>query len=661
MHERIPIKNHKKEIQLIAERSMLFFSTTCILIILLIARLAYLQIHKHDVYITLATNNWLDVVPVEPTRGLIYDRNGILLAENIPVFSLDIIPFQVPDLQKTLSALGKIIAISKSDSNQFQRQLKQHRRFDEIPLKLRLSEEEVARFTENQHRFPGVMVKARLMRRYPFRESFSHVLGYVGRINTQELTEIDATNYRASHYIGKSGIEKFYEEDLHGKVGYEEVENDASGKPIRVLKEIKGAPGKNIYLTLDSGLQFMAARALAGHRGAIVAIQPGTGQILAMVSEPGYDPNLFVLGISQKDYTALQTSPDRPLYDRAFRGLYPLASTIKPYIALKGLDSGFINPESSIYDPGWFQLRNYSRRFRDWERRGHGRVNLSKAIASSCDTYFYDLGMKLGIHRIDEILSQFGFGSPTGVDLEDELPGIVASPQWKKKTKKMHWYDGDTVISSIGQGSMLATPLQLAAGVSTIANRGQRFAPFLLLGEQTPGKKYVAQQPTPLKPVVLRDKKDWDIVIAAMQDVVSTPQGTAYSRYGQHHPYTIAAKTGTAQVVASKPGNELDNQNDLPERLRDHHLFIAFAPVENPQIAVGIITENSNISVEAARLIIDYYLTCSKDKRDISDASILNGEYKGTCEAVIRDLANYPGIEKNVDRQPEIQTQETST
>jgi penicillin-binding protein 2 len=650
MHERIPIKNHKKEIRLITERSMLFLSTVCILMALLITRLAYLQIYKHDVYTTLATNNWLDLVPVEPTRGLIYDRNGILLADNIPVFSLDIVPVQIPDLKKTLSALGKIIDISSSDISQFQKQMKQHRRFDEIPLKLRLSEEEVARFTENQHRFPGVMIKARLMRRYPFGESFSHVLGYVGRINTQELDEIDPVNYSASHYIGKSGIEKFYEEELHGKVGYEEVENDASGKPIRVLKEIKGTPGKNIYLTIDSGLQFIAERALAFKRGAVVAIQPRTGQVLAMVSQPGYDPNPFVLGISQKDYSALQKSPDRPLYDRAFRGLYPFGSTIKPYIALEGLNSGLITPEFTIYDPGWFQLPNYSRRFRDWERRrGHGHVNLNKAIASSCDVYFYELGMRLGIHRIDDILYQFGFGYPTGIDLEDEVPGIVASPEWKKKVKRAGWYEGDTVISSIGQGSMLATPLQLAVAVATLANRGDRYVPYLLLGDEIPGKRYVLQKPFLLNTVTVNDKKDWDVIIDAMQDVVRMREGTAYARFGQNYSYTIAAKTGTAQIISSKPGNELDNQENLPEKLRDHHLFIAFAPVEDPQIAVGIITENSNMSVEATRLIFDYYLTCPKDKRNIPDASILKGEYKGNCAAVKRFLSLYPGNSPDVN------------
>lgn len=608
MRKRIPIKNHYQEIQLIAKRCMLALSLLCLLILLLFARLAYLQIYKQDLYSTLSTKNWLDLVPVEPTRGLIYDRNGILLAENIPVFSLDITPVKVSDLTKTLNALKKIVTISDNDLSQFRKQLKQHRRFDNIPLKLRLTEEEVARFTENQYRFPGVTIKARLMRRYPFGESFSHVLGYVGRINAQELNEIDTINYSASHYIGKLGVEKFYEEELHGKVGYEEVENDASGKAVRILKEIKATPGKNIYLTIDSRLQLVAEKALAPQRGAIVAIQPQTGQILAMVSQPSYDPNVFVLGITQKEYSTLQESPNRPLYNRALHGRYPLASTIKPYLALQALNLGVTTPEYSVNDPGWFQLRNYSKRYHDSTKNGHGSVRLHDAIAFSCDIYFYELALKLGIRRMGDILTQFGFGQVSGIDLEDEFSGVVPSPEWKRKAKGIRWYEGDTVISGIGQGFMQATPLQLAVGVATLANRGERYMPYLLLGEQWNEKSYLPQQPIPLEPVTLRDAETWDIVINAMQDVVASPRGTA-RRYGRQHTYTIAAKTGTAQIISRRDPNKEDNQAALPERFRDHHLFIAFAPVDKPKLALAIITENSNTAIEAARTMFDYYLT----------------------------------------------------
>ncbi len=608
MQKRILIKNHQQEIQLVTRRTMLVVVFIAVLSFCLICRLAYLQIFKHDVYSTLSTKNWLDLVPIEPTRGLIYDRNGVLLAENIPVFSLDVIPVQVQDLPKTLTALKKIVTLNDNDLSQFWKQLKQHRHFDEIPLKMRLTDEEVARFAENQYRFPGVVITARLMRHYPYGASFAHVLGYVGRINAQELDEIDQVNYSASHYIGKLGIEKSYEEELHGKVGYEEVENDASGKPVRVLKQIKGTPGKNIYLTIDSGLQFTAEKALAGHHGAVVAIQPGTGQVLAMVSQPSYDPNMFVLGISQKDYQTLQQSSDQPLFDRALRGLYPFASTIKPYFALEGLDSGVITPEDTIYDPGWFELPNYSHRFHDQNGRGHGTVNVSKAIMVSCDTFFYTLAMKMGIHRMDDILNQFGFGNVTGIDLDDELPGVVASPEWKQNVKGAHWYNGDTVNAGIGQGLMQATPIQLANGVATIASRGQRFIPYLLLGEQAPGKSYVTEQPIALDPIKLRDPHYWDVVISAMQNVVDSPQGTAYRMFGRNYTYTIAAKTGTGQVSKRRNPDEEDKQESMPENLRDHHLFIAFAPVDHPKLALAIITEHSNVAAEAARVIFDYYL-----------------------------------------------------
>lgn len=608
MQKRISIKNHQHEIQLVTQRTIVGLIVIGLLTSLLIIRLAYLQLYKNNLYTTLSTKNWLDLVPVEPTRGLIYDRNGVLLAENIPVFSLDLIPNQVPDLKKSLMDLSKIISINDNDINQFKKQLFQHRRFDEIPLKLRLTEEEVAKFTENQYRFPGVLIKARLMRHYPYGESFSHVLGYVGRINAQELNEIDPINYSASHYIGKLGIEKYYEEELHGSVGYEEVENDASGRVIRTLKKIKGKTGKNLYLTLDSGLQFAAEKALGDHYGAVVAIQPKTGQILALVSKPGYDPNQFVLGISQQDYQNLQKSDARPLFNRALQGLYPLASTIKPILALEGLDSGVITPGDTIYDPGWYRLHNSTHRFRDWQRHGHGIVNLHKAIADSCDTYFYDLGMKLGIRRIDNILTQFGFGAMTGIDLDEELPGLVASPEWKMHAKGVRWYDGDTVISSIGQGFMLATPLQLANAATIIANRGERLIPFLLLGEQEPGSKtFTPQKSVPIGSVVLHDPQTWDTVIQAMKDVVMSPQGSAYRKYGKNYSYTVAAKTGTAQVT-SKYHNEIDDQSYLPEKLRNHNLFIAFAPIDQPRIALVIVTEHSHVAVSVARTILDYYL-----------------------------------------------------
>ena len=608
MSKRIAIKNHHYEIQLMTYRVFIAFAIMGCLVFLLSIRLAYLQIYKHPLYTTLSIKNWLDLRPIEPTRGLIYDRNGLLIAENTPVFSLDVIPIQVQNLAQSLAQLKNIIHLNDTDISQFLKQMKQHRRFEEIPLKLRLTEDEVARFSENQYLFPGILIKARLMRYYPYGQNFSHVLGYIGRINAHELNEIDPINYSASHYIGKIGIEKYYETVLHGKVGYQQVENDASGKPIRILKEIKSIPGHNIYLTLDSKLQFAAEKAMSGREGAIVAIDPATGQVLAMVSKPDFDPNRFVQGISQKDYQTLQSSQDKPLYHRALSGLYPLASTIKPYLALMALDMGITKEDDMIDDPGWFQLPNNEHRFHDHRRYGHDRVNLSKAIMSSCDTYFYSLSIKMGIQRMDTILSQFGFGQKTGIDLNDELPGIIASPAWKQKVKGSRWYDGDTVISSIGQGYMQATPLQLAEATATLANHGKRFTPYLLLGEQAPNQVYRLNEPVALQRVTLKNNQYWDVVIKAMQAVVASPQGTAYQGFGRNYAYTIAAKTGTGQVSKRRNPNEGDKQDNLPVKLRDHNLFVAFAPVNNPKIALAIVTEHSHTAVPIARVIFDYYL-----------------------------------------------------
>lgn len=612
MRKRIAIKDHNQEIRLINQRCISALVIMVILVILLIVRLTHLQLANHDHFTTLSQKNWLDLVPLEPTRGLIYDRNGILLAENIPVYSLDIIPNKIINMPKTLADIAKIIPLLDDDIAQFHRELKQHRRFDEITLKLRLSEDEVARFSENQYHFPGVQVKARLIRHYPFVNSLSHVLGYVARINMDELKEIDTTNYSASNYIGKLGIEKYYEDELHGTVGYEQAENDASGQALRVLNQIKPIPGKNLYLTIDSKLQAAVEQALLGHRGAVVAIQPATGQILAMVSEPSYDPNAFVTGINTKAFQALQQSTERPLYNRALRGLYPFGSTIKPFIAVGGLDLGVASPEATIFDPGWYKLSTSSHIFHDHKRGGHGVINITRAIISSCDTYFFDLAHRLGIQRLDTILKRFGFGELTGVDLDEELSGVVASPAWKRKVKGVSWYEGDTLNSGIGQGFMQVTPLELATGVTILANRGKRFVPHLLLAQQEPGKALEMQKSVEQGSVELRDPHDWDIVINAMQGVITAQGGTGL-HFGKVGPYTVAAKTGTAQVHTIKNydlnlSEDHEDQSKLPERLRDNTLFIAFAPVEKPKIAIAVIVENYAAASQVARKILDYYL-----------------------------------------------------
>jgi len=554
-------------------------------------------------------------------------------------------------MPQLLSQITKIIPLTDIEIAQFQKQLKQHRRFDEIPIKLRLSEDEVAKFSENQYRFPGVIIKARLMRHYPYGSKLTHVLGYVGRINTQELNQIDLTNYSASNYIGKLGIEKYYEDELHGTVGYEQAENDASGQPVRVMSHSKPIPGENLYLTIDLKLQLAAEEALQGHRGAIVVIQPRTGQVLAMVSEPDYDPNVFVTGISSQDFKTLQDATDKPLYNRALRGQYPFASTIKPFIALQALNTGTISPSEKIYDPGWFQLKNSEHIFHDFKRHGHGNVDLLRAIMVSCDTYFYTLAYELGIQRIDDILSQFGFGQQTGIDLEDELPGVVSSPAWKRRVKGQSWYQGDTINSGIGQGYMQTTPLQLATAVSTIANHGQRIIPYLLYGEHIPGKSWNPQPPNLQNKVELKDPHYWEIVIQGMQHVVESEEGTAYRRFGSPASYTAAGKTGTAQVYSkierhSEDGH--DPQENLPENLRDHSLFIAFAPVNNPQIAIAVIVENSREAVSIARKILDYYLVGPPAPAPIltpsTDATKINTDTKIKTKA-----ETHPSEEEDTD------------
>ncbi len=609
----IPFKNVNREVRLTARRSWIALLIILVLVSLLIGRLAYLQIYKNLLYTTLSTHNSMDVVPLEPTRGLIYDRNGILLADNIPVFSLDVVPNKTQHLSKEIAEVGKVINLSESDLGLFKKQLKQRRRFEEIPLKLRLSEVEVSHFAENQHRFPGFLIRGRLIRHYSYGGSFSHVLGYLGQINSEELNKVDLANYSASHYIGKLGIEKYFEDELHGKAGYQEVETDAHGFAVRVLKQIKPVPGRNFYLSIDSRLQLLAEKAMGGHRGALVAIEPDSGQILALVSMPGYDANLFVGGISTADFRQLQQLPDHPLYNRAVRGLYPLASTIKPYLALHAIDNDLIAPEDTIHDPGWFMLKNSEHVFRDMH--AHGTVNLSRALITSCDVYFYELGNKLGIRRIDDILHRFGYGEVTGVELEEEVRGVVSSPEWKRRVKKLPWYEGDTINSSIGQGNMQATPLQLAAAMSTLANRGKRSVPTLLFKQQEPEKPVELQAPILLDPIVLNDPDNWEVVIAAMQKVVDSPEGTA-RRFGAHRGYSIAAKTGTAQVHSKKQDEDgVEDQEKLPEALRDHGLFIAFAPVDRPKIALALIIENDRLAaVPIAKTIIEAYLNKSSSQ-----------------------------------------------
>ena len=604
------IKNHQQESQLFRHRAIIALLGIICIVLIIITRLCYLQVFQHQFYSTLSHQNLLMVIPVQPNRGLIYDRNGVLLAKNIPVYNLDIIPGRVHNLQATIDKLKKYIHLSDADLKSFRRNLHQYRRYQEVPLKINLSEQEVAKFYVNEYQFPGVSVQPNLLRYYPLGAAMSNVVGYVGRINATQLQKVDAKNYGPSDYIGQVGIEKYYEKQLHGKIGSQEAEIDASGRIVRVLREKPPTPGNTLYLTIDSRLQAYAEKLLGKENGAVVAIQPSTGQVLALVTHPNFDPNAFVSGMNAKEYHALLHSPGKPLFNRAIRGLFSPASTIKPFYALAGLSLGIVNPKKVMYDKGWFQLPNTKHIFHDWKHNGHGWVNLAKAIMVSCDTYFYNLAVDMGITRMDQILQAFGFGKKTGIDLPGELTGIVPSPDWKHAIRGKPLYTGDTIITGIGQGSLLVTPLQLAVATATLAQHGVHPKPHILLTTVNANAQAIAYPDTNYPPVELSNKNDWRTVIHAMEGVIRRPYGTA-ELFGRHPPYRVAAKTGTAQVFG-KSRDEESSRLNLPKRLRNHHLFIAFAPIKNPQIAVAVVIEHSAYADRLTRKLLDFYFQHQK-------------------------------------------------
>lgn len=605
------LKNYAQEKNQFKHRVIKATILIITLVIILIIRLLNLQIIQHKLYTDLSTNNQLEFLPIEPNRGLIYDRSGVLIAENLPLFSLSIIPELTKKPDKIIKELQTIIDIPHENIQQFYKLLKQRRHLEHIPIKFKLTPEEVTTFYLNQYRFPSVAIETQMIRHYPLNKIMASVLGYVGRINRQDLKNIDANNYGATHFIGKIGIEKYYEKILHGTTGYKVAEVSATGKITRILKTIKPVAGDTLFLTIDSKLQQVAQDALGAERGAVVAIDPNNGEILALVSMPSFDPNLFAAGIDSTTFKKLQFSNDKPMYNRATLGSYPFASTIKPFIALQALETETITQSFKISDPGWFRLPNVKHTYRDWIYQGHGIVDVVKAIIVSCDTFFYTLAVKLGIEKIDDILLRFGFGNKTKIDIAEEIAGIVASPKWKETHKGTHWYTGDTIISSIGQGFMSTSPLQLANGVAAIAMHGKRFQPHLLLTVKTPNNTILKHKIISLPPVALKNPLNWDIIISAMQEVVTNPIGTAYSRFGPKPGYTVAAKTGGGQLFHHKVVNENPNpesEHSIPKHLRNHNLFIAFAPVDSPKIAVAVVTENSVIAPQVARKVLDNYL-----------------------------------------------------
>ena len=600
-------RNYQTESQHQRFRLNLLVAFIIILSLILILRLAYLQISEFKKYQTLSLKNQMNITPIAPPRGVILDRNGVLMAENIPVYVLEIIPEHVKNMQQTLQQLHKLIpSISEDDIDSFNRTRKQNRSFMPIPIKLKLTHEEVALFAINQYHFPGVSIKARLMRYYPLGEITAHVLGYVGRINIPELKTVDPTNYRATNFIGKAGIEKYYEDILHGKVGYQMVETDVSGRTLRVIDKINPHSGAKLYLSIDTRLQKAAYEALKDKRGAVVVINSKNGEILAMVSSPSFDPNIFVSGVSSKEYKKLSNTLQRPMFNRAVRGVYPPASTIKPFVGLAGLDKGFITTSTTIYDPGKYKLSNSSHYYRDWKKTGHGMINFKRSITVSCDTFYYQLGNKMGISNIEDMLVKFGLGHLSHIDLSEEASGIVPSLRWKKQTKGVTWYPGDTLITAIGQGFMLATPLQIANATASLSQHGQRFRPHLLTKTvNSDNGKIKRYKPVEEYPIYLKDEDNWDIVKEAMQSVLTSNEGTGY-RFGRNPPYPVAGKTGTAQVFSGHQ-YEKTKYEDIPEALRDNSLFIAFTPVDKPEIALAVVVENDVIASTVARKILDTY------------------------------------------------------
>lgn len=579
----------------------------------LIWRMTYLQISLHEKYLDLSENNRLQLRPIAPNRGLIYDRNGVLLAENIPSYSLTLTPERTLDINKTLDFLDELVGLTERSREQIDERLKSRSRpFEAITLRHQLNEEEIAKVMVNRNFLPGIDIEAQLIRHYPQGKDFAHVLGYVGRINQKEQSAFESDleqkrRYSASRFIGKMGVENQYETDLHGEVGYEKVETNARGRVIRVVERQNPIPGQDITLHLDSRLQALARQEMKGLRGAVVAIEVATGGILSIYSNPSFDPNLFVTGISNKDYDSLRENPDLPLFDRTTRGQYPPASTLKPFIGLAALNSKSTYWSETINDRGSFQLPNDERVYRDWKRTGHGRVDLERAIIESCDVYFYEMAVRAGIDNISPFLEKFGFGRNMASDIRYALPGILSSREWKRENRRSFWFAGDTVNLGIGQGYMLVTPLQLATATSVLANNGRWQIPRLLYAHNN---QIDSIEPGDIPDIELKNPQDWDRMHQAMEKVVSSIHGTAHS-LNRHKNFSIAGKTGTAQVVGIAQNAKYDSEA-LKERQRDHALFIAYAPAQKPEIAIAVIIENgesaSRTAGPIAQSIIEEYL-----------------------------------------------------
>ena len=611
MPKPIPLKDHDTEKRLVNKRLIACAALVLAISCTLVGRLYFLQVTEFDYNSTVSENNRVHVLPIPPERGFIYDRNGVLLADNQPSFNMTLTRERAGDAANVLDSVISILHLPAEERAVFAKAMKQARHpFEPSTLLYDLTEEQIALLAVNQYRLPGIDVEAQFVRHYPQGNHFAHSVGYVGRINEKETKQLDPTQYRGTQSIGKTGIERFYEPELHGKVGFEEVETNAQGRVMRVLRHTDAVPGKNIVLSLDIKLQAAAEEALGDRRGSIIAIDPKTGEVLAMVSKPSFDPNLFVTGISSRDYSGLRDSIDKPLFNRALRGLYAPGSTIKPEVAIAGLDSGVISASTRVFDPGYFQLPNVEHKYRNWNHSGDGWVDLNAAIMRSNDTYFYDLASKLGIDRLHDYLSMFGVGQKVSLDMFEESSGLMPSREWKRSTRRQAWYPGETVILGIGQGYMQVTPLQLAQATALIANKGVWNRPHL--ARTIDGAPPVDEHPMPN--IVLHDPKEWEQVNHAMQLVMHDARGIARAS-ATGAQYRIAGKSGTAQVVAIKQG-ERYNRLKTAERNRDNALFVGFAPAEDPQIVISVMIENGEAGGRVAgpvvRKVMDAWLLDSQ-------------------------------------------------
>jgi penicillin-binding protein 2 len=616
---RVIIRNHSAEANLFARRTFITFVGVIVLVLVLFSNLYSLQIASYEKYQTRSNSNRIKLLPVAPNRGLIYDRNGVILADNKPIYSLAVIPEQTKNLQESVTNISDLLDISTDMQEKFFNSVKRKRRFKQIELHPRLSEQQVAIFSVNQHKFPGIFVDARLKRYYPFGKLTTHTLGYVARINRKDANQLEldgkSENYAATHDIGKLGIEKFYEDILHGKIGHQEVEINNQGRIIRTLDYTPPTPGKDLTLTLDIELQMIAKRALSGKRGAVVAMDPRTGGVLAMYSNPSYDGNLFVHGISNKNWQKIRNSKDLPLINRSVQG-YPPASTVKPFLALTGLEEEVITPETKIWDPGWYQLKGLPNKYRDWKKWGHGWVDLNRAIEQSCNIYFFDLAFKLGITKISTMMERFGFGDYTGIDIHEESKAIMPSIEWKRARYNKSWYTGETLSVGIGQSYWTVTPLQLTQALTTLVNRGKRKVPHLLKSTMLPGsnddeastEEIIYEEQAPL---VLKQEKNWDLILNAMHRTVQQVGATAYTPF-KGSKYDAAGKTGSAQVARIKQDEKYDAKA-IQENKRDNAMFIAFAPFNAPEIVVAVAIENvskgggGTNAGPVARQIMDQY------------------------------------------------------